>query len=236
MSLDGENQVGFPKLQTPFVQADVKDPGNARQIALPWYRLLIALWNRTGGSQGNPNTSLQSGMILPFAGPVSAVPSGFALCDGTQYQTSALPNLFAAIGYTWGGSGLEFNVPDLRGRTLIGAGPVYALGAVGGGITNLTQGMLPPHSHGVTDPGHVHTITDPQHAHGQEVVNNGTAGVAGTQGASTANTTTVGTTANAATGITVDSAQTGISTQNTGNGDAVPTIPPYGVVNWIIKT
>jgi microcystin-dependent protein len=60
--------------------------------------------------------------------PVSAVfhvarsvcPAGFLVCDGTSYPTSAYPELFSAIGYTYGGSGNSFKVPDLRGQFVRG--------------------------------------------------------------------------------------------------------------------
>lgn len=44
----------FPKLDTPFVQPSRSgEPAESgRIIAVPWYRLLITFWNRTGGSLG----------------------------------------------------------------------------------------------------------------------------------------------------------------------------------------
>lgn len=39
--------------------------------------------------------------------------AGCLLCDGSSYSTTAYPALFAAIGYTYGGSGTSFNVPTL---------------------------------------------------------------------------------------------------------------------------
>jgi len=50
----------------------------------------------------------------------STAPSGFLVCDGTAYQTSSYPRLFQAIGYTYGGSGVTFRVPDLRGEFVRG--------------------------------------------------------------------------------------------------------------------
>jgi microcystin-dependent protein len=60
------------------------------------------------------------GTILPFAGPKSKIPVGYLACDGASITASAYPNLFAAIGNSWGGSGATFNVPDLRGYFLRG--------------------------------------------------------------------------------------------------------------------
>lgn len=83
----------------------------------------------TGGVQG----SSQSGDIKPIAG--SATQSGWLLCDGTAYPNSSYPNLFAAIGTTWGtaGSG-TFRVPNLVGKFLLGTAGSYPVGATGGGV------------------------------------------------------------------------------------------------------
>lgn len=62
--------------------------------------------------------SVPSGATLPYFG--TSAPANFLMCDGTSYATSAYPNLFAAIGYSCGGSGANFNVPDLRGQFLRG--------------------------------------------------------------------------------------------------------------------
>jgi microcystin-dependent protein len=58
------------------------------------------------------------GSLQAFAG--ANTPTGWLLCDGTSYSTSVYPNLFSVLGYTYGGSGANFNVPDLRGRMPIG--------------------------------------------------------------------------------------------------------------------
>lgn len=95
--------------------------------------------------------------------------SGWALCYGQALSRTTYSALFAAIGTTFGsGDGVStFNVPDLRGRTLVGldnmggtsAGRVSGvLGAVGttlGGVGG--DQYFQAHSHGVTDPGHTHT-------------------------------------------------------------------------------
>lgn len=46
-------QAGFPKLDAPMVNPD-------GTVSIPWYRFLIALWNRTGASGGSPSISLDS--------------------------------------------------------------------------------------------------------------------------------------------------------------------------------
>ena len=101
-----------------------------------------------------------TGVIVPFAGGV--LPSGWIPCDGRSLAISDYPSLFAAIGNTWGSvDGNHFNVPDLRGRTLVGqglasSGTTFNLGTTGGEETHtLTVPETPSHSH--TDTGHVHT-------------------------------------------------------------------------------
>jgi microcystin-dependent protein len=68
-----------------------------------------------------------------------------------QYTT-----LYSLIGTTYGGSGANFNLPDLRSRVPIGYGQGtgltnYARGAKGGEETHtLTSGEAPSHTHTAT--------------------------------------------------------------------------------------
>jgi microcystin-dependent protein len=51
----------------------------------------------------------------------NSVPAGYLPCNGaTNLSTTNYDTLFAAIGYTFGGSGLLFGVPDLRGEFVRG--------------------------------------------------------------------------------------------------------------------
>lgn len=60
------------------------------------------------------------GVVLPFAG--SSPPEGWLLCQGQPLNTTTYAALFAAIGYTYGGFGANFNLPDTRGIFLRGIG------------------------------------------------------------------------------------------------------------------
>lgn len=62
-----------------------------------------------------------AGSILAFGG--EAVPSNYLLCNGQAVSRTEYPELFAAIGTSWGpgDGGGTFNVPDLRGRFPRGA-------------------------------------------------------------------------------------------------------------------
>lgn len=159
-------------------------------------------WNGTGWIflGMTPASVYPAGMIVPYAGAAAtsaAIPfQGWLLCDGSSVLVADYPVLHAVIGYTYGGAGLNFSVPDLRGRviagvdnmggstasriTAAGAGIVgTTLGAGGGAQTHaLTEAQLaahdhsyvdPTHNHGITDPQHTHAILDPTHNHGWAV-------------------------------------------------------------------
>src|ERR1700761_2470674 len=77
-------------------------------------------------------------------------PVGWLICDGSQYATSDYPDLFNRIGYTYGGSGANFMVPDMRSRIPIHDSHLgdHPLGQPGGTETvPLVADNLPPHNH-----------------------------------------------------------------------------------------
>ena len=79
---------------------------------------------------------IAAGIIVMWSGYAENVPEGWFICDGQN------------------------GTPDLRNRFIVGAGDKYTHGEMGGedSITlNLNQ--VPPHSHGVTDPGHSHSLS-----------------------------------------------------------------------------
>ena len=87
-----------------------------------------------------------AGCIMQYGG--STAPGGWLLCDGGQYDASNYNALFNAIGYTYGGSFIFFNVPDFRGRTIVGASNLHILGDSSGEETHrLTIDEMPSHNH-----------------------------------------------------------------------------------------
>ena len=111
-------------------------------------------------------TAGPAGMVSAFAG--TAAPTGWLLCDGTTtHSTTTYAALFAVVGYTYGGSGGTFGVPNLKGRTVIGVGvgadasPVTGVLGVAQGAASVTllsgQSGVPAHSHSITDVAHGHT-------------------------------------------------------------------------------
>ncbi len=101
---------------------------------------------------------IPTGSVLPYGG--SSAPTGWVLCNGAIYDRTdgAYSSLYAAIGTNFGagGGGVDFQVPDLRGRAPIGAGTGAGLtartrGQTGGEETHLqTVEEMPAHNHGET--------------------------------------------------------------------------------------
>lgn len=58
--------------------------------------------------------AIPAGFICDFAGV--GAPAGWLACDGTALSTTTYAQLFARIGYTWGGSGGTFLLPNLISR------------------------------------------------------------------------------------------------------------------------
>ena len=98
----------------------------------------------------------------PFVGEIQMVafpfaPKGFALCDGSLLQISQYTALYSLIGVAYGGDGVRtFGVPDLRGRSPLGAGagpglrPMQLGDAGGVEMVSLTTNQLPSHTHTAT--------------------------------------------------------------------------------------
>jgi microcystin-dependent protein len=100
------------------------------------------------------------GMSMDYYG--TNAPAGWLLEDGTLYNVSQYPNLYAVIGNTFGGtSGSTFNVPDSRGRFGIGRGSGYAFATPYGGsaTATLALGNLPAHSHTIASHSHTASAT-----------------------------------------------------------------------------
>lgn len=109
------------------------------------------------------STSAQACGYEPYIGEVCTFtfdycPEGYLEANGQLLPSAQNQALFAVIGYRFGGSGANFALPDLRGRTTIGRGMpagqtanVYQLGQSYGAVsTQLTIAQLPAHTHAAT--------------------------------------------------------------------------------------
>ncbi len=93
--------------------------------------------------------------ILLFAGTFA--PRSWAFCQGQILSIQQNTALFSLVGVTYGGNGqTTFGLPDLQGRTPIGAGAGRGLtprqlGQIGGTeMHTLTTAEMPAHAHTVT--------------------------------------------------------------------------------------
>ena len=101
-------------------------------------------------------------MSNPFLGEIrmagfNFAPRGWAFCAGQLLAISQNDALYALVGTTFGGDGVNtFGMPDLRGRLPInqGQGPglsPYVLGQKAGTESvTLTTAQIPAHSHVIT--------------------------------------------------------------------------------------
>lgn len=163
----------FPTTGTPdahtFATAQVAlgvlESANTRADGLPKFYLDGA------ATQVYMDGLIAPGTVMMYAG--ATAPAGWYLCDGSSKTTAAEPDLFAATGYKFGGSGANFNLPDLRGRFPMGQGGVTGGKATIGDDETGASGTAP----GASDTGRLNH----QHTHGIAVTGNSTSAGASTQ-------------------------------------------------------
>lgn len=178
-----------------------------------------------------------SGVISAFGG--TAAPTGYLLCDGSSVGTATYSQLFAVIGYSYGGSGANFSLPNLKGRVPVGRDSAQtefdALAETGGAKTHtLTSAEMPSHTHTGT------TTTDGSHTHAQTgrfssftSHNHFGSGVTGAAEAASPDQGVSGNMGNTGAG---GSHSHTFTSNATGGGGAHNNLQPYLVINYIIKT
>lgn len=166
------------------------------------------------------------GAVVVWTGLISAIPTGWQLCDGTN------------------------GAPDLRDRFIVGAGSVYGVGDTGGvAQVTLTAPQLPDHTHpapaSLAPAGaHTHTVsigTAGSHAHSSPMRR--TPGPVGAGGAPVARSTGGSASMGGAgahshttsTGPAGDHTHTGSATLTATANDAHENRPPYYAVAFIIR-
>jgi microcystin-dependent protein len=116
----------------------------------------VTLTNQLTPKSYVDNTILESGTIIMHASLLNPPTggTGYYLCDGSVKNTTTDSALFAVIGYIYGGSGNNFNLPNLLARFPVGpttSSSMQYLNTLTGGNTigtvTLSQSNLPPHTH-----------------------------------------------------------------------------------------
>lgn len=130
--------------------------GDSEQVQLSLSKIHSLIDQIATAAESEPLMNLPIGTVLPYAGSGST--ESWIICDGRALSRMDYPELFAVIGEHFGGDGPEgdeFNVPDLRGRTVIGAGdgtgltPRYRAETVGAETHQLTVDEMPAHTHAI---------------------------------------------------------------------------------------
>jgi microcystin-dependent protein len=168
------------------------------------------------------STIMPTASIMPYAG-VSA-PTGFLLCAGQSVPVANYSGLHSVIGYTYGGSGASFKIPDLRGRVIAGQDDM------GGSSANRLTGQsggVDGDVLGGSGGAETHTLSTaqiPAHTHSSE--------------AGGGNPTSLGTGANASVNLTVydTSSKASFKATSTGGDGAHNNVQPTIILNYIIKT
>jgi microcystin-dependent protein len=162
------------------------------------------------------SSAIPTGVINMWG--TGTAPTGWLLCNGASVSTTTYATLFAVIGYTFGGSGASFSLPNYTNRM-----PYGTTVALTGGTADAVV-VLHTHTATVSDPTHSHSINASGGDGGGSLYNmsngystnppdGGAQGIANATG----------------TGISVGISTTGVS----GVGQ---NLPPYLGINFIIKT
>lgn len=134
--------------------------------------MAIAINNKTAAISGVDTLTNSSGSAWVPTGVMhmyggSSAPTGWLMCDGTAVSRTTYAALFAVTGTSFGvGNGsTTFNLPDLRGRSPIGAGTGTGLTArvlgttYGAETVTLAAANLPTHTTGNESASHIHQLT-----------------------------------------------------------------------------
>lgn len=159
-------------------------------------------------------TIIPAGIVSAYGG--GQAPEGWLICDGSAVSRTTYSKLFSAIGINYGGGDgtTTFNLPDLKGKVIVGIDSqdedFDTAGKTGGEKTHtLTVDEIPSHNH---------------NEHPETWMNrNGSRFILTDTSGSWINTVSVG------------GRSRNWPTDSTGGGQAHNIVQPYTVVNYIIK-
>lgn len=178
-----------------------------------------------------------TGGIIMWSGSISAIPTGWGLCNGWTYALSD-------------GSGTLVS-PNLQDKFIVGAGNSYTIGSTGGASshnhtvtingTSLTVDQIPNIGITIHDPGHNHGVNDPGHSHGGTLsfgapYGGGGAGTTGNYDHQTNSSSTGISIYGNTTGIWASTNGTnGNSHSHSGSVGSSSSLPPYYALAFIVK-
>lgn len=138
MAYEKQTWVDYPDISSPITAERLNHMEDGIEGA----------WEHGGGTGG----TLPTASIQIYAG--STDPEGWLICDGREVSRTTYSDLFNVIGTTYGvGDGTStFNIPNLKGKTIIGVDSTDedfdTLGATGGEKEHtLTVAEMPAHTH-----------------------------------------------------------------------------------------
>jgi microcystin-dependent protein len=141
-------------ITVPDLSDPASVPSDLATMAADIANLIAAVGQASGAKPA-------AGLIQPYAG--AATPTGYLLCDGKAVSRSTYSLLFAAIGSSYGAgdNSTTFNLPDFRGRALVGYDSTQTefntLGKKGGAKSIVQQNnQVGAHAH--TTAAHTHRV------------------------------------------------------------------------------
>ena len=173
--------------------------------------------------------------------PSNTPPQNYLMADGSSYSISAYPQLYSAIGTTYGGSGSNFNVPNMNQSAM----PYYDTntninyGSFSGSANlSLNVNQLPTHTHSGTNASISHTHLAYPSSTNFTIQGTTTGGTSVSPYANyVVNLNSVpfpsSTGNNSDSAFTLTNGQTGGTTNSTQNSINIQN--PYIVINYVIK-
>lgn len=109
-TLQSQNQ-GFPQISSPLVSTS----GTVTQA---WYKFFIALWIRSGGSQGQPGPYIPSDVIIT-GGTIDGTVIGSSVPAAGHFTTIAASSTISASNFSGSSSGVNTGNVTLAGENYV---------------------------------------------------------------------------------------------------------------------